>query len=112
MFTNLTRNEFIALLFIQAAEIDFDFAQEEKAYILTFVDESKFIHLVMMNGENRLGCYQFLKSNFGSYFPTEESRAELKAQLLNLFLIDKSYNQFERTFMEMFREKFIAEAEA
>jgi len=81
MFSNITKNEFIALLLIQAAEIDFDFAQEEKNYILEFVDEFKFLHLIMMISENRLGCFHFLKSNFSNYFPTSESKAEIKQQL-------------------------------
>ncbi len=109
MFETITRDQFIALLLIHAAEVDYDFAKEEKEFILTFVSESDMINLLLLSNTNRLACHAFLKENTKVFFPTKARRKDLKNILLKLFLIDRSYNQFERTFMEYFREEFIGD---
>ncbi len=112
MFESINRKQFIALLLLQAAEVDYHFAKEEKEYILTFVSEETMINLLLLSNSHRLACHAFLKENINTFFPTSVEKRELKNILLKLFLSDRSYNQFERTFMEYFREEFIGNAAA
>lgn len=112
MLKSLTKNEYIALLLIEAAEIDFYFAPEEKEHILKFVSESKFLRLLGIYNSNRLHCHKILKERIKDFFPSLSEQKDLKNTLLDLFLADKTYNQFERTFMEMFREEFMGSIKA
>ncbi len=107
MLKSLTKNEYIALLLIEAAEIDFDFAPEEKDIILEYVSEAQFLRLLWIYNANRLLCHKVLKERITDFFPSLSEQKDLKSTLLQLFLADNSYNQFERTFMEMFREEFM-----
>jgi len=107
MLDSISKNQLIALLLIQAAEVDYNFADEEKEYIRSFVSEADFIRLSVINSNDRIRCHEFIKEKIPIFFPDTQSIKELKDILLTLCLADKSYHPFERTFMEMFREQFI-----
>lgn len=104
-YENFSLIEFKTLVLIHAADIDYEFHQAEKEYIISLVGPETFMKMMIFYSNYRSTSYGYILEQFQTYLPTETEREIFKMEVFNLFLSDKIYNNFEKAFMEFFRDK-------
>ncbi|MFZ1750836.1 MAG: hypothetical protein WAU01_11620 [Saprospiraceae bacterium] len=100
-------NEFLAFLLIYIANVDMDFAQEEKDLIIKFVGEKTFQKMVIeFDKVSDYGAYQSILDYKGVYYPTPERKEEIIDKMKDLFHADAEFNIMEKELLH-FMEKMM-----
>ena len=90
-------NEFLAFLLIYVANVDMEFAEEEKMMIKKNVGETTYTKmLVEFESMSDYKAYDTILSYKGVYFPTVEQKGEIMEKITDLFHADAEFNIMEK----------------
>jgi len=99
---NLTQQEYKLLLLIHAAKCDYFFHDKEKIMLEKLADKSTLQRLEKVHEERKVESFSYLIKYFNEFYPTLQSRLELKKGLIELFHVDEKFCQFEKGFEKYF----------
>ena len=95
--TNWSYDEFIAFMLIYIANVDIEFAEEEKALIRSNVGETTFDKmLAIYDSMSDYKAYETILSYKEKYFASEAEKNILFEKMKDLFHADADYNIMEK----------------
>lgn len=90
-------NEFLAFLLIYIANVDMDFADEEKIMIRNKVGVQTYDKMIaIFDNMSDYKAYETILSYKGVYYPTTEQKQEIIEKMKDLFHADMDFNVMER----------------
>jgi len=90
-------DEFVAFLLIYIANVDMDFAEEEKVMIRTKVGDAVFEKMVIIfESMSDYQAYETILSYKNIYYPSPETKAVLLEKMQDLFHADAEFNIMEK----------------
>jgi hypothetical protein len=90
-------NEFLAFLLIYVANVDMEFAEEEKVMITQSVGETTYTKMLTeFESMSDYKAYDTILSYKGVYFPTVEQKSEIIEKITDLFHADAEFNVMEK----------------
>lgn len=107
MLPQLTKSEFKTFVLIYAAHVDYNYSDAETQFILEHSTASEFESMSELFGAHT--DYHSLKiiiAHKEKYYQDEREKAELYAQITELFLVDGVYSRPEKIFID-FLERLI-----
>lgn len=89
--------EFTAFLLIYIANVDMEFAEEEKAMIRTYAGEDIFAEMVnIFDSMSDFRAYETIMSYKDLYYPSPEEKQKLVDKMQDLFHADAEFNIMEK----------------
>ena len=90
-------DEFVAFLLIYIANVDMDFAEEEKVMIRSKAGDEVFEKMVLVfDSMSDYQAYETILSYKSKYFSTPETKAVLMEKMQDLFHADAEFNIMEK----------------
>lgn len=92
-----TYDEFLAFLLIYVANVDMEFAEEEKAFIRRTVGNETFeLMLARYEEMSDFKAYQTILDYKSTFYPDETRKAQLLENIRQLFDADAEFNIMEK----------------
>jgi len=98
--TELTKDDFLCLLFIYCAYIDYSFSKEEKEIIINRFGTKRLSEMMVIYNENSESyIFRLLLKHISIFYPNAESASILKKELTLIFKADGKICAFEKSFL-------------
>ena len=99
---DLNLSQFRTLLFIHAAQCDYEYHPREQAFIEKQCSKSEYSEMLKLYQSNKTASFSYLIKEYNKRFPDQNSRNSIKIELMKLFHIDKKFCEFEKKFLMFF----------
>ena len=99
----LSKKEFEIFLLIYAAHVDYEFSEDEKAFILERCDAEVFdrMHKLFMDNSDYISM-KLILDHKPLYYQEQEDKDYIFNLLKEIFKIDGDYSRIEKVFIQYF----------